>query len=705
YFVYIKDVVEIELPVPKICGEIVESSVEIDGGELYLTNYRIVVTEGRKHGIACIPIVGVESVEARDTCGLQITCKYGRIYKLVEITLLNNESTCEWYKRLSQKTVTSRSIGDIFAWQFAKIAKARADWLNAAEGVVDSSAKNEFKRLDYPDDKWRVSTANHGFRICDSYPEELVVPLAVSDDDLRLCAEARTLSRFPVAVWYYKKKETVLMRSSQPRVGIFSYRYEHDEQLMECARVTPSNSQNTTLLIIDARSYTAALGNRAKGGGVELPDYYKETEVEYMSLPNIHNIRYAFHQLRSVLENKYDLQFHMSLQSTNWFPYLYSLMESAYRCVRALCDEGRSVLVHCSDGWDRTTQITTLAKIIADPYYRTFKGFRELIQRDWIDFGHKFSDRLGLLNLNPNEVSPVFLQWLDCVYQLHHQNINAFQFSISFLVLFIHFKTQLALHAYSGLFGTFLWNSLFDRKKYQHEVEAETLSAWSYFCESNPEYINIMYSNQASRGRLRRLNGLVDLVLWKELYMCTRIEDIINEPDTKEAGSMYGDSLRNSFYRSHSEQSLTNIDGLMHNSVVITSPVFVLQTSEVDDEDIFGVVEDQKFPSCSYDSESQFSKLVDVSGLSKVDDQMEQIRQLMQKTLKDKESEMLREFERTQLQQERTTEIDNPVLATTSAGPADNKNRCSSMVCNIKYNGLSDRKGQSVGSLLLLTMT
>lgn len=26
-----------------------------------------------------------------------------------------------------------------------------------------------------------------------------------------------------------------------------------------------------TLLIIDARSYTAALGNRAKGGGVELP--------------------------------------------------------------------------------------------------------------------------------------------------------------------------------------------------------------------------------------------------------------------------------------------------------------------------------------------------------------------------------------------------------------------------------------------------
>lgn len=73
---------ELELPVARVCGEIVESSVEIDNGELFLTNYRIVVTQNKKHGIACIPIVGVESVEARDVCGLQITCKYGRIYRL-----------------------------------------------------------------------------------------------------------------------------------------------------------------------------------------------------------------------------------------------------------------------------------------------------------------------------------------------------------------------------------------------------------------------------------------------------------------------------------------------------------------------------------------------------------------------------------------------------------------------------------------------
>lgn len=55
--------------------------------------------------------------------------------------------------------------------------------------------------------------------------------------------------------------------------------------------------------------------------------------------------------------------------------------------------QGRNVLIHCSDGWDRTTQLVTLVKILVDPYYRTIKGLEELIRRDWIGYGHKFSDR------------------------------------------------------------------------------------------------------------------------------------------------------------------------------------------------------------------------------------------------------------------------------------------------------------------------
>ena len=34
-----------------------------------------------------------------------------------------------------------------------------------------------------------------------------------------------------------------------------------------------------------------------------------------------------------------------------------------------------SVVVHCSDGWDRTSQLTSLAMLLLDSHYRTLSGF------------------------------------------------------------------------------------------------------------------------------------------------------------------------------------------------------------------------------------------------------------------------------------------------------------------------------------------
>lgn len=40
-----------------------------------------------------------------------------------------------------------------------------------------------------------------------------------------------------------------------------------------------------------------------------------------------------------------------------------------------MCEEGKSVLVHCSDGWDRTAQTCALTSLLIDSYYRTLHGF------------------------------------------------------------------------------------------------------------------------------------------------------------------------------------------------------------------------------------------------------------------------------------------------------------------------------------------
>lgn len=95
--------------------------------------------------------------------------------------------------------------------------------------------------------------------------------------------------------------------------------------------------------------------------------------------------------------------------------------------------ENYSVLIHCSDSWDRTTQISSIAQLLLDPYYRTFEGFQVLIEKEWLAFGHKFSERCGR-DPKDNERSPIFFQWLDCLSQLVHQHPCAFEFSSKLLI-------------------------------------------------------------------------------------------------------------------------------------------------------------------------------------------------------------------------------------------------------------------------------
>jgi len=49
-----------------------------------------------------------------------------------------------------------------------------------------------------------------------------------------------------------------------------------------------------------------------------------------------------------------------------------------------------SVVVHCSDGWDRTAQLTSLSLLMLDGYYRTIRGFEVLVEKEWLSFGHRF---------------------------------------------------------------------------------------------------------------------------------------------------------------------------------------------------------------------------------------------------------------------------------------------------------------------------
>ncbi|KAG8233522.1 hypothetical protein J437_LFUL013646, partial [Ladona fulva] len=268
------------------------------------------------------------------------------------------------------------------------------------------------------------------------------------------------------------------------------------------------------VLIMDARSYTTAVANRARGGGCECPEYYPSCEIQFMNLANIHSIRKSFHGLRQLCATSAEQpNWYTLLEGTRWLQHMSGLLRAAVVAASAVDREARPVLVHCSDGWDRTPQIVALAELLLDPYYRTIQGFQVLCEREWLDFGHKFADRCGhaVATDDPNERCPVFLQWLDCVHQLHTQFPCSFEFSQSYLV-------KLAQHTYSCLFGTFLCNSAQERSN--DRVWERSFSVWQFLKTGGgrPHHFrNYLYVPREQV--LWPSCNVRDLVLWSEVYL------------------------------------------------------------------------------------------------------------------------------------------------------------------------------------------
>ena len=112
-----------------------------------------------------------------------------------------------------------------------------------------------------------------------------------------------------------------------------------------------------------------------------------------------------------------NLNWWSSVEDTKWLFHIRTILKGAVQCASYI-QEGTSLLVHCSHGWDRTSQLTSLIQLLVDPFFRSITGFQILIEKEWFSFGHPFELRQCIGKKEDSQYSPIFLQFLDCVYQL-----------------------------------------------------------------------------------------------------------------------------------------------------------------------------------------------------------------------------------------------------------------------------------------------
>ncbi|KAG6002987.1 hypothetical protein E4U21_002462 [Claviceps maximensis] len=387
---------------------------------------------------------------SRQAPSIRIRC---RDFTFVTFNFADNEVAREAFDFIKARTCKLGTVEKLYAFSHKPLRHEEE-----MNGWDCYDPKAEFRRQGIseklPDKGWRVTNINQDYSFCDTYPAFLVVPSKISDNVLKYAREFRSRNRIPVLSYIHPVNNCTITRSSQPLAGITRKTNVQDERLVAASfsawmpggseESTPPNSQQDAAdrstpeptlsdmeryedelisrstaiydektgetriygrqqanMIVDARPTINAMVNQVQGMGSENMDKYKFATKSFLSIENIHVMR---NSLNKVVEALKDADIsplppnRELLHQSGWLRHIHDVLDGSAIIARRIGISHSHVLIHCSDGWDRTSQLSALAQIMLDPYFRTIDGFIVLIEKDWLSFGHMFRLRSGHLN-------------------------------------------------------------------------------------------------------------------------------------------------------------------------------------------------------------------------------------------------------------------------------------------------------------------
>ncbi|XP_036355066.1 myotubularin-related protein 2-like [Octopus sinensis] len=461
-------------------------------GTLALTNFRIIFVSKLNEGIHKfeIPLGLVGNVEisshssdlSSEAVTVFIDCKDTSSFKFISQPKTN--SGREFYE-LVNKLAFPLVNDTISLWAFYLDDKYS---FNGWEVYVPA---RELGRLGIPNDIW--------------------LPVEISDSKLKSSAKFRTCGCFPTLSWIHPRTQATISRSGQPQMGPSGQRCVEDEETMQA--ILDANTQSHYIHIFDARSQNTASAQTAKGGGFESPEYYPSCQLSFLSTPNIHLVRESFKKLKTALSPPLEeCSFLSRLDKSQWLSYVSQFLEGALKLAMVVEHSRQSVVVHSSDSGDRNPLLTSLAMLMLDPFYRTLHGFEVLIEKEWLYFGSNFAVRHGhgMPVYSDSRRSYNFVLFMDCVWQILCQFPNVFQFNETFLL-------DITKHSFSAHFGTFIFNS--ESAMVFAEAKIRTVSLWSYFNSRLDSYRNPLYLDECCPTVIFPTVSSIKLKFWRNMYL------------------------------------------------------------------------------------------------------------------------------------------------------------------------------------------
>ncbi|XP_048241880.1 myotubularin-related protein 13-like isoform X3 [Haliotis rufescens] len=293
------------------------------------------------------------------------------------------------------------------------------------------------------------------------------------------------------------------------------------------------------------------LGEKTQMKGIKMESFQKCDFIP-VDFFEVRHVKASFKKLmRACVPSSLspEANFYKAVEESEWLLQIQNVLQLAGATVDLLDVQGSSVMICLEDGWDVTSQVVAVAEILLDPYYRTIEGFKALVEKEWLSFGHRFTHRSNQTAANQaSGFAPVFLQFLDTVHQIHRQFPLSFEFNQ-------HLLKVVAYHYVSNRFRTFMLDNEFERVEagWLHEDkrpsklddgEEDPLggfspkhttntsvggSIWDYIEKQHRRsamFYNFMYSPEDGDTVLRPYSNISNLRIW-DYYLA---EDLAHGP-------------------------------------------------------------------------------------------------------------------------------------------------------------------------------
>ncbi|KAM4607853.1 myotubularin-related protein 12 [Polymixia lowei] len=404
-----------------------------------------------------------------------IHCKDLRVFQFA-LTFCKEEAAKRIFQGIVHHCLEPKSLKNVFAFSFCE-KTAFPEMKRQERTMMFDSAEDWAQDMKRTKGGCRLVTENTSFELSSHLPQFFIVPSNVTEADMTQF-QGKGL---PIWCWSHSSGCALFKTTSLPLLQEDNVGHSYVEKMLTAV----------------AHNYLFSV----------------KTEDLSDTLPTVQDIHLSYNKFKQffLIDNTTDfwvsdMKWFSSLDSCGWLDIIRQCLQKAVEVVECLERENTNVLIMEESGSDLCCIISSLAQLMLDPFYRTLTGFQSLIQKEWLAGSHSFLDRCNHLHLKDKEnVSPVFLLFLECVWQLLQQYGPAFQFSETYL-------TVLSDSLHVPVFSTFLFNSHHHRASIfraesphsqRGPLNCPPVWDWSvqFDCKAQDLFINPLYAEKPKQEK------------------------------------------------------------------------------------------------------------------------------------------------------------------------------------------------------------